>query len=174
MQVNEAMLMHVSHKDVLLNILSTGTNERFSGSNAGTAFGDGVYLAENASKCDQYGKVDEKYDAGSDLHQRLFSHGLKHKGKLFYLLVCRVSLGHMARTKHPKETATDISTTTKLFPICYRELASVPGVSPPVNFHSLLGLYFPRFREFIAFHGEYVYPEYILAYQRFRGSQGPV
>lgn len=170
------MLMHVSHKDVLLNILSTGTNERFSGTGAGTAYGDGVYFAENATKNDQYGKVDEKYDASSDLHQRLYSHGVKHQGKVFYLLVCRVSLGHMARTKTPlpRGVCTDVSTGTNLFPVCERELASVPGVSPPVNFHSLLGLGYPRFREFIAFHGEYVYPEYILAYQRFRGSQGPV
>ena len=33
--------------DVLLSVLSNGLNERFSGSNAGTAFGEGVYLAED-------------------------------------------------------------------------------------------------------------------------------
>ena len=31
---------------------------------------------------------------------------------------------------------------------------------------------FPRFREFIIFHGEYIYPEYVIAYQRFHGQTG--
>ena len=33
---------------------------------------------------------------------------------------------------------------------------------------------FPRFREFIIFHGEYIYPEYVIAYQRYHNQQGPV
>ena len=31
-----------------------------------------------------------------------------------------------------------------------------------------------RFREFVVFHSEYVYPEYVVAYQRFMGRSGPV
>ena len=27
-----------------------------------------------------------------------------------------------------------------------------------------------RFREFVTFHSEYVYPEYVIAYQRFNGK----
>ena len=55
-----------------------------------------------------------------------------------------------------------------LFPHTFRELAHIPNVSPPMNYHSLIverdrGL---RHREFILFHGEYVYPEYLLAYRR--------
>ena len=172
--VNETMLMHASHKAVLLNILSQGANERFSGTGAGTAYGDGIYLAEDATKNDQYPQVDVAYDSGSDLHQRLYSHGVQHPGKVFYLIVLRVALGHPARTNQVKERAVDLGTGQRVFPICYRELATVPGVSPPVSFHSLLGLAFPRFREFIVFHGEYVYPEYILAYQRFNGTSGPI
>ena len=39
--------------------------------------------------------------------------------------------------------------------------------------HSLiaeLGSSIGRFREFVLFHGEYVYPEYLIAYQRFKGG----
>jgi hypothetical protein len=58
-----------------------------------------------------------------------------------------------------------------VFPISFRELDTVAGVSPPVHHHSLLA---PdptppsvRYREFIVFHSDYIYPEYLLAYQRF-------
>lgn len=49
------------------------------------------------------------------------------------------------------------------------QLATVPGVSPPVHYHSLLadgisvGM---RYREFIVFHQEFIYPEYLVAYHR--------
>ena len=66
---------------------------------------------------------------------------------------------------------------TKIFPVSFRELAAVPGVSPPVHHHSLLaemGGAIGRYREFIVFHSEYIYPEYLLAYQRFSGQRGPL
>jgi hypothetical protein len=47
-----------------------------------------------------------------------------------------------------------------------KELANVPNSQPPHPFHSLLGLNFERFREFICFHSDQIYPEYIIAYQR--------
>ena len=53
-----------------------------------------------------------------------------------------------------------------------RELVQVPGTTPPVHFHSLLaetGVKIQRHREFIVFHGEYLYPEYVIAYQRCAG-----
>ena len=31
-----------------------------------------------------------------------------------------------------------------------------------------------RYREFIVFHSEYIYPEYVIAYQRFNNGHGPV
>ena len=66
----------------------------------------------------------------------------------------------------------------EVFPISFRELDTVAGVSPPVHHHSLLA---PdptpsqvRYREFIVFHSEYIYPEYLLAYQRYEGGRGPM
>ena len=50
-----------------------------------------------------------------------------------------------------------------------RELANVEKVSPPVHYHALLGETGPghvRHREVVIFHGEYVYPEYLLGVQR--------
>ena len=59
----------------------------------------------------------------------------------------------------------------KVFPISPRELGTIPGVTPATLFHGLIvedhkpptNL---RFREFLVFHGEYAYPEYMLAYRR--------
>ena len=56
-----------------------------------------------------------------------------------------------------------------LFPVSFRELANIPNVTPPKNYHSLiaeLGTTIVRYREFILFHGEQVCPEYLLAYHR--------
>ena len=177
--VNEALLMHGTNAGVLFNILSTGMNERFAGTAAGAAYGEGSYLAEDAGKNDQYTKVvDPQYDGSSELHKRLYAHGARHQGMVFYILVCRVALGHHVRTKQAGRDAVSTDTGRRVFPISFRELDTVAGVSPPVHHHSLLA---PdptpshvRYREFIVFHSEYIYPEYLLAYQRYEGGCGPM
>ncbi len=55
-----------------------------------------------------------------------------------------------------------------MFPVNTREVAPIPGTSPPSPHHGVVvenhgGI---RFREFVTFHGEYAYPEYLLAYTR--------
>jgi hypothetical protein len=174
--VNEAFLMHGTGMDVLINILSNGMNERFAGASAGTQYGEGSYLAEDAGKIDHYTKVDQQYDGSSELHKRLYAHGARHQGKVFYVLVCRVALGHHVRTKDVGRKAKSIDTGRPVFPISFRELDTVAGVSPPVHHHSLLADVSPpmRYREFIVFHSEYIYPEYLLAYQRYEGDRGPI
>jgi len=183
--VNEAFLMHGTNAGVLINILSTGMNERFAGTAAGAAYGEGSYLAEDAGKNDQYTKVDPQYDGSSELHKRLYAHGARHHpGKVFYILVCRVALGHHVRTqqritkkmRENNESPTITNTGRPVFPIVYRELDTVAGISPPVLHHSLLADVSPpaRYREFIVFHSEYIYPEYLLAYQRYEGGRGPM
>jgi hypothetical protein len=46
----------------------------------------------------------------------------------------------------------------------------VPGCEPPaLHYHSLLaelGGSIRRYREFVIFHGDHVYPEYVVAYRR--------
>ena len=175
--VNEALLMHGTNAGVLFNILSTGMNERFAGTAAGAAYGEGSYLAEDAGKNDQYTKVDPQYDGSSELHKRLYAHGARHQGMVFYILVCRVALGHQVRTKQAGRDAVSTDTGRRVFPISFRELDTVAGVSPPVHHHSLLADVMDvgaRYREFIVFHSEYIYPEYLLAYQRYEGGRGPM
>jgi hypothetical protein len=48
-------------------------------------------------------------------------------------------------------------------------LKAVPGCEPPLHYHSLLaelGGSIHRYREFVVFHGDHVYPEYVVAYRR--------
>ena len=167
--VSESFLLHGTNTAALLSVLKNGLNERYSGSNVGTAFGDGVYLAEDVAKTDQYGAADVAFDESSELHRRLYGDSNRHQSSVFYVLVCRALLGYPARTQQMGKAATHIETGERLFPIGFRELAEIPNVTPPTNYHSLIaerGHVILRHREFIIFHGEYVCPEYLLAYHR--------
>ena len=101
-------------------------------------------------------KVDPQYEGSSEVHKLLYAHGARHHpGKVFYILVCRVALGHHVRTQQyvsekmrenkrkrpPASPASPTSADTgrDVFPISFRELDTVVGVSPPaVHHHSLL------------------------------------
>ena len=106
------------------------------------------------------------------------------------MLVCRVATGYIVRTQtahDPEMVSAD--TGERIFPLVHttrhgpravtRELAAVEGVEPPVWHHTLLaedhagGGPF-RYREFIVFHDANVYPEYLIAYQRFNEAEGPL
>jgi len=174
----EVMLLHGTKPDSLLAILTNGLNERFSGG----LFGHGSYLAEDAGKNDQYVTVDEQYVIGSELHKRLYAHrSTPHPGKVYYLIVCRVSLGQPVRTRDSTRIDPPSVGRSVFAGSSQRELATVEGnagpVTPPIHHHSLIaevGGKIARFREFIVFHSEYIYPEYVLAYQRYSGQRGPV
>ena len=52
-----------------------------------------------------------------------------------------------------------------------RELVPLPGTEEtyPIHYHSLVvetGMHVQRFREFVVMHGDYAYPEFIVAYRR--------
>ncbi len=66
---SEAVLLHGLKAESLYDILSTGLNERFAGSNVGSLFGAGLYFGEDAGKADQYSSPDTPYDPRSKLHQ---------------------------------------------------------------------------------------------------------
>jgi hypothetical protein len=51
--------------------MGSGMNEHFSGVNAGTMFGDGIYLAEDMGKSDQYCRP-LKAGAGAGLYPMLY------------------------------------------------------------------------------------------------------
>jgi len=166
---NEALLMHGTSPNVILNILSSGLSERFSGLSAGTRFGKGIYFAEDVRKCDRYATVDNSYSATSDCHKYLYASADEHSGEVRYLFVCRVALGAPLRTNESGQQAVDQDGGRPVFPVVYGELATVPDVSPPMHYHSLIGS--GTLREFIVFHNEYVSVEYLIAYKRENSAQ---
>jgi len=167
-EVNEMFLLHGTTPDCVLTLLQNGLNERFS---AGL-FGHGSYLAEDAGKNDQYVARDPGSGAAElkDLHARLYRQGNKHPGNVYYIFVCRVIMGIFMRTRSGGVAARDLDGGFLIWAkAARRELATIPGVKPPVHFHSLVaetGVDIHRYREFIQFHDARLYPEYLLAYQR--------
>ena len=171
---NEAILLHGTSPDRLLELLSTGFNVNYSGIGAGTAFGDGVYLAEDVGKTDQYVGADSVYDPSSELHKRLYGNTVRHPSDVFYVLVVRAALGFPVRTQQMGRDATSMDNGARIFPINFRELSAVPGVIPPIVHHSLIaekGIALDRYREFVLFHSEYVHIDYVIAYHRCNGGQ---
>ena len=64
-----------------------------------TAFGDGVYLAEDVAKTDQYGAPDVRFDPASELHKRLYGKHYRHEGSVFYVLLCRAGSSATLRAR---------------------------------------------------------------------------
>jgi len=182
---NEVILLHGVNPDRLLDLLSTGLNEHFAGINTGTAFGDGVYLAEDAGKTDQYVGPDSAYDPSSELHKRLYDETMPHPEDVLYVLVVRAALGFPMRTQrtlvkkaktHDLRAArvTSMDNGAPIFPVSCRELSAVPGVMPKIFHHSLiaeLGKDIVRYREFVLFNSNYVHIDYVIAYHRYNKGQ---
>ena len=62
--INELFLLHGTKPDALVSVLTNGPSDKFSDG----LFGQGVYMAENACKTDQYTTKDSAY--GGALHWR--------------------------------------------------------------------------------------------------------
>lgn len=176
-RIGEKFLLSGTKPNLVLPILNQGFNERMA--NTEGLFGAACYLAEEANKIDQYTAPDYKYnDAGlEDLHLRLYGRRARHPNHqkegeeqdLFYCFVVRASLGmHVATVDGStnKEDGKDVwSSASK------RELAEIPGSSPPLRYHALVaeagaGAWLQRFREFMVYNGSQCYIEYLVAYQR--------
>jgi len=165
-EINEVRLLHGTGPDNLLAILGNGMNMRLSPG----FLGDGSYFVEDMGKCDQYVTQDKQYGDHKDLHERLFCDGARHPNTaMFYVLVCRVVMGYFVCTKDG-ETDQHSNAESVFANPTKSELTTIPQVKPAMHYHSLLaesGLETTRYREFIQFHDERIYPEYVIAYNRF-------
>jgi hypothetical protein len=108
--------------------------------------------------------------ATTDLHHKLYSQSYPHPGDVFYVLLCRVILGHQVQTDSNNRVQPNVFAAGGTI---RRELAVIPGSKPPTPYHSLLGTHYPRFREFVSFNSTYLYPEYLVAYHRVPPTSAP-
>ena len=155
-----------------------------SGANAGTMFGEGVYLTDDGAKADQYTRAADRDIQTGDgplaaLHALLYSDEALPAAGVNYMFLCRVGLGCTIRTQDGR-TCLDagVATDDKLFAPSRqqrrKQLGEIAGCKEPkVPYHSLLaelGGNIARFREIVVFDGARIYPEYLLAYSRLRES----
>ena len=142
-------------------------------------FGEGVYLADDGAKADQYTReADTSIQAGGSplaaLHTLLYPDGSLPARGVNYAFLCRVGLGCTIRTKDGRSCLDPgAATDDKLFATSRRkQLGEIAGCTEPkVPYHSLLaelGVNVARFREVVVFDGARVYPEYLIAYSRLR------
>ena len=143
---NEVYLLHGTKAGTLLSVLSGGPNERYSGG----LFGEGSYFAEDPGKNDQYvydkaGNNDSRRGSHPELHKLLYAHGQSYPdpsasgyfANVYYLVLCRVMLGAYAVTV---DGVKDRRTGDDIFAVSSRrELAHLPGVTPVVHQHGLIG-----------------------------------
>eukprot|EP01062_Namystynia_karyoxenos_P046597 TRINITY_DN3497_c0_g1_i1.p1 TRINITY_DN3497_c0_g1~~TRINITY_DN3497_c0_g1_i1.p1 ORF type:complete len:1044 (+),score=225.95 TRINITY_DN3497_c0_g1_i1:87-3218(+) len=177
--VNECRLFHGTSPLNLLAILSDGFNGLLAGSARGTAFGCGTYLAEDAGKSDQYvssHSVGRRADL-ADLERRLYAGGAP-RGKVYYIIVCRVTCGCAAVTNNGWEDLSgrwlwahaETGDRRAGQPDPRRELDRTPGSAPDrARYSSLLvekDTGHARYREVVMFNSQLIYPEYVLAYER--------
>ena len=130
--------------------------------------------------------ADEKEPWMEPLHAELYPTATDHPGDVCYVLVCRVAMGYSIRTQtrvwnsstgdwEKQCVAMDgeaASSNSRVFATpSARELVPLPRTEDtyPIHYHSLVaetGMNVKRFREFVVMHGDYVYPEFIVAYRR--------
>lgn len=174
---NETYLIHGTGPDNVLPIVINGISPPHWEVKA--LFGKGIYFAEDCAKNDQYGVGDNKLGQQPLLHKILYDKKgdypfPKTPYKAYYIILCRVLIGYACNVLcTDAENRTMINNYHEGFPIFAdedeRELAMIPGVKPPMRYHSLVakkGGAIVRFREFANFHAKRVCPEYIVAYTR--------
>ena len=178
-EVNEVFLLHGTDPAKVMQIAREGLNERFS---SRSCFGFGSYLAEDAGKVDQYIKPEEFFRRNSDLHFKLFSGSRRHPGRIFYIFLCRASLGLVARSRDGQKTLDGHSVWAQTKQRArQREFEFAANVWPKLRYHSQVIEKTPpeematapagstvveRYREFMTTHSERIYPEYLLAVRR--------
>ena len=135
--VNEAMLFHGTSKAAAEAITREDFRSNLAGSNAGTLFGRGIYLAECVSKSDEY----TEEEAG-----------------VRTMLVCRATLGRVLYTDAKRPKVGDLEKR------CGYKQASGKGQYDSVlgDREKCSGTY----REFIVYDDDFVYPEFIVKYRR--------
>lgn len=156
--VNEHWLFHGTTAEAAKGIAENDFRLDMSGSNAGTLYGKGIYLAENATKSDEYGEGPKGPASTGEEAEMGFEAPRPPPGpppplvRESYILVCRSTLG---RVNYNDEQRPDPD---RLQKSCLSgDYDSVLGDRLKLN---------RTFREIIVYNDDHVYPEYIVKYER--------
>lgn len=156
--VNEQWLFHGTTRDAAKGIGENDFRLDLTGSNAGTLYGKGIYLAENATKSDEYGEgpkgpAGEEAEIGTESGRNSVSSGPPPEiVRESYMLLCRSALGKVFYTDEQRPNADEL----------VRKCTSN-------EFDSVLGDRLKKngtFREIVVYNDDNVYPEYIIRYER--------
>jgi len=155
-EVNETWLFHGTTGEAARGIAENDFRLDLTGSNAGTLYGKGIYLAENSSKSDEYGEG-PRGPAGEEAERGFEAPRpppgppppLVHES---YILLCRSVLGRVLYTDDLKPDPDRL------------QRSCLSG-----EFESVLGDRLKTrgtFREVIVYSDDHVYPEFIVKYDR--------
>jgi len=135
--INEVLLWHGTSPNGAMGIKNEGFRMSKAGTNAGSMFGPGIYLAENSTKSDEYAQDDKD--------------GL-YQGQ-FCLLLCRAVLGQVLQMVDGGEAVHGMVSEA----MRSEKYDSVLGDRAVA-----VGTY----REFVIYKAEQAYPEYVILYNR--------
>jgi len=177
--INEVVLCHGTHPQALDDILTNGLSQHYT---RRAAFGSGVYFADEPGKAHLYAESENAVPPRmmAALHEQLYTHGeMKHPDDVRYMIISRVLMGHYIRSdgrsivddsgfgagelmniSKPGYSVWDANAERKT------ELAKIPGTR--INYHALYvdkGSGGDQYREFVQFHGNRVYPVFVVAYR---------
>jgi len=156
--VNENWLFHGTTRDAATGIAENDFRLDLSGSNAGTLYGKGIYLAENATKSDEYGEGPRGPASKEGEEAEKGYEAPKVPGpppplvRESFILLCRSSLGKVFYTDEQRPNADNLVK------------SCTSG-----EYQSVLGDRLKRngtYREIVVYSDDYVYPEYIVRYER--------
>eukprot|EP00440_Ansanella_granifera_P018715 gb/GFBE01020333.1/.p1 GENE.gb/GFBE01020333.1/~~gb/GFBE01020333.1/.p1 ORF type:complete len:570 (+),score=160.36 gb/GFBE01020333.1/:1-1710(+) len=155
---NEHWLFHGTTAEAAKGIAENDFRLDLSGTNAGTLYGKGIYLAENATKSDEYGEG-PKGPAGTGEEAEMGYEAPRPPPgpppplvRESYILICRSALGNVNYNdeQRPDPDRLQKSCTTG-------EFDSVVGDRLKLN---------RTFREIVVYNDDHVYPEYVVKYER--------
>eukprot|EP00930_Biecheleria_cincta_P085421 TRINITY_DN74810_c0_g1_i1.p1 TRINITY_DN74810_c0_g1~~TRINITY_DN74810_c0_g1_i1.p1 ORF type:complete len:750 (+),score=113.44 TRINITY_DN74810_c0_g1_i1:61-2250(+) len=156
-QVGECWLFHGTSFEAAKGIAENDFSLDLSGSNAGTLYGKGIYLAENVTKSDEYGegprgRAGEEERPGNDV--RPPPGPIPELRRHSAMIVCRSLLGKVRysdeRSPNPDALQQSCRGQAPAFD-------SVLGDRRKVN---------GTFREFVLYNDDQVYPEFVVVYER--------
>ena len=142
-ETKEAWLFHGTTETAAKSIAESDFYLAKAGSNVGTLYGKGIYLAEHVTKSDEYAGERPKPRPQGKLPQ------LVHEA---HMLVCRTTLGHAYYTDEAYPNPDKLT-----------EACKNGGYSCVIGDRIK---HRGTFREFVVFDDDLVYPEFIVTYRR--------